>query len=817
LNQTPKTEKQGLSKRYQPQLVEKRWQNYWLRSEVYENAYQFNKNDVRHPSFVIDTPPPFTSGELHIGHAYWNIINDTIARYKRLRGFNVLFPQGWDCQGLPTELKVQKQWSVSRENRSFFRQKCVEWTEQMIRKMKATMIKMGYRPDWEQFEYRTIDSSYQRNVQLTLLQFYERDLIYRDAFPIHWCPNCETALAQAELGYVEAAGTLFHIKFPMKQGSLELATTRPELLAACQAVAVHPEDERYIQLIGSTINVPLFHRDVPVLSDPDVDPNFGTGVVMICTFGDEQDVKWQQKYDLPVAKIVDEQGQMINSGKYDGLKISSAQKEIVNDLIEAGQLSQKEEITHNVLCHTERADCMSPVEFLIKTQFFIKIKPYKKKVIEICQNMVWIPRYMLQRLIDWVNSIEWDWLISRQRVYGTPIPFWYCNSCDEIIPARKEQLPVTPEEVDPPIKQCPKCNSAEIQPSFDVCDCWVDSSITPLIITGYFNDKDLFNLLYPTSIRQQGHDIIRTWLFYTVLRCLLLTDKTPFEEVLINGHILGPDGHKMSKSKGNVVSPETKLDEFGADSLRQTLLSLTVGSDFSFNWEGVKYSKSFLQKYWSVARFAFQFIRDSDPVDVNVKHLTILDQWILSKLVDTIEQVKIALDHYQFHQAIDAIHNFLWHDFCDHYIEAVKYRLYNKPDEKHYQAALYTLYMVLWNITIILSPICPHITEEIYSRCFKTSGISVHTEQWPCIKDIPVNEDAKTNGELIIQLLADVRSRKARLGVPLNATLAKVVIAAPRKTISTLKKVETDFKNILHIEEITYELHPEPIVKSVKA
>jgi valyl-tRNA synthetase len=771
------------------------------------NAYRFDKDDVHRPTFIIDTPPPFTSGELHIGHAYWNIINDTIARYKRLRGFNVLFPQGWDCQGLPTELKVQKRWLVPKENRALFRQKCIEWTEQMI--------KMGYRPDWEQYEYRTIDSSYRRNVQLTLIKFYENNLIYRDAFPVHWCPNCETALAQAELGYVETPGTLFYIKFSVKQGTLELATTRPELLSACQAVAVHPEDERYLRLIGSTIDVPLFHRKVPIISDPDVDQSFGTGVVMVCTFGDEQDIKWQQKYNLPISKIVDEQGRVLNSGKYDGLKISKARKEVVSDLMATGQLSKKEKISHNVLCHTERADCMTPIEFLIKNQFFIKIKPYKQKVIETCQNMEWIPHFMLQRLVDWVNSIEWDWLISRQRVYGTPLPFWYCNSCDEIIPAIEEQLPVTPEEADPPLTHCPKCNSTEITPSLDVCDCWVDSSITPLIISGYFNDRSLFKLLYPASIRQQGHDIIRTWLFYTVLRCLLLTDQAPFEGVLVNGHILGPDGHKMSKSKGNVVSPETKLDEFGADSLRQGLLSLTVGSDFPFNWEGVKYNKSFLQKYWSVARFAFQFINNYDPAAEDPKHLTILDRWILSKLVDTITKVEMALEDFQFHQAIATIHNFLWHDFCDHFIEAVKYRLYNKPDEKNYQAAVYTLFTVLWNITIILSPICPHITEELYSQCFNTAEISVHAEQWPRVEHIPFNEEVKNKGDFIVQLLADVRSRKSRLGIPLNVMLTKVILAAPKNKISILKEVEREFKNILHIEEITYEQHIEPIVKNV--
>ncbi|MDQ1279109.1 MAG: valyl-tRNA synthetase, partial [Thermoproteota archaeon] len=404
-------EEKTLPKQYKPQTVESHWQSFWLERNVYESTYRFDKNDKKKPVFVIDTPPPFTSGELHIGHAYWNIINDTLARYKRMRGYNVLLPQGWDCQGLPTELKVQKKWRIPKENRDLFREKCVEWTLQMIESMKKTMIKLGYRPDWEQFEYRTMDSSYWRNVQQTLLDFHEKDLIYRNAFPVHWCPNCETALAQAELGYVDQQGSLYYIRFSYNGGYIEIATTRPELLSACQALAVHPEDERYKHMIGKRAETPLFNKAVPILADPQVDKEFGTGIVMICTFGDEQDIKWQQKYDLPIIEAIDERGRLINSGKYTRLKIIEARKAVVSDLKETGLISKEEEISHKVLCHTERSDCMTPVEFLVKTQFFIKIRPFKEEVKEACKRMTWLPEYMLQRLIDWVNSIEWDWLI----------------------------------------------------------------------------------------------------------------------------------------------------------------------------------------------------------------------------------------------------------------------------------------------------------------------------------------------------------------------------------------------------------------------
>ena len=793
----------NLPKLYKPREVEAKWQSYWLGFEAYNAAYRFVKEDASRPTFVIDTPPPFTSGELHVGHAYWNIINDTLARYKRLRGYNVLLPQGWDCQGLPTELKVQNVWGIPKENRVLFRQKCIEWTHQMIANMRETMIKMGYRPDWEQYEYRTMDSQYCRNVQLTLLKFHEKGLVYRDAFPVHWCPNCETALAQAELGYVEEEGTLFYVKFPMKEGYLELATTRPELLPACQALAVHPEDKRYAQLVGKTGKVPLFDREVPILADVAVDVAFGTGVVMICTFGDEQDIKWQQKYGLPIAKVVDECGRIINSSKYDGLKTSEAREAIVADLASADLISKKERILHKVLCHTERSDCMTPIEFLVKTQFFVKTKPFKDDVADACRGMRWVPEYMLQRLIDWVNSIEWDWLISRQRIYGTPIPFWYCDACGQIIPAKEEQLPVTPETTKPPVEKCPSCGSARIEPSLDICDVWVDSSITPLIISGYFEDEELFRRTYPTAIRQQGHDIIRTWLFYTTLRCLLLTGVAPFREVLVNGHILGPDGHKMSKSKGNVISPEERLEEFGADALRQALLSLTIGSDFPFSWEAVKYSKGFLQKLWSVSRFAHQFIRDYEPSDEDAKHLTVLDRWILAKFAGTVIQAAEAFDDYEFHVALDAMQNFLWHDFCDQYVEAVKHRLYDRLSDESFRAAQYTLYTVLWNVNLALSPICPHITEEIYHALFKSPLPTVHAERWPCLDNIPIDEKAREKGDDIVEVIANLRNEKAKLGIPLNAGLEKATITAPSRKISALREVEEDFKRVLHIKELS--------------
>jgi len=794
-----------LPKLYHPKDVEGKWQAYWQKPEVYAAAYRFDKQGSTRPVYSIDTPPPFTNGEVHMGHAYWVVINDTVARYKRMRGYNVLLPQGWDCQGLPTELKVQNLWRVPRDDRELFRRKCVEWTEQMIKSMKSSMIKLGYRPDWEQLEYRTMDPGYWRRVQETLLTLYEQGTIYRGQFPVHWCPSCETALAQAEVGYIDAKGALYYFSFTYPKGSLEVATTRPELLGACQALAVNPADSRYSGAVGLRARLPLYDREVPVISDPQVDIQFGTGVVMVCTFGDEQDIKWQQKYGLPITRLLDEKGHLVNSGKYDGLNVKAARKAIVADLAATGSLTKQEEMVHKVLVHIERSDCQAPVEFLVKTQFFIKSMLYKEDVIAACREMKWLPEYMLQRLIDWVNSISWDWLISRQRIYGTPVPFWYCDDCNTMIPPKRGDLPVIPENVNPPVDHCPKCNSKNIRPSLDVCDCWVDSSITPLVNSGFFEDKIRHAHDYPISMRQQGHDIIRTWLFYTTLRCLLLTGKTPFRDALINGHILGPDGTKMSKSKGNVVSPEKGLEEFGADSMRQVLLSFTLGSDFPFKWESVRYCKGFLQKYWSSSRFAAPFLQGYTPSPDDVRILKTLDLWILTRLAETVQAVTKNMDAYQFHLAIEALQSFFWHSFCDQYLEAVKHRLYSPKDALDTQAVKYTLYAVLFYSTLLLSPFSPHITEEVYHTVLPASLLTVHASKWPDISAIPVNEDAKKKGDILIEVISLVRNEKSKKGIALSAELENVTVAGELETLDTAREAEEQIRSILRIKKLAFQ------------
>jgi len=460
---------------------------------------------------------------------------------------------------------------------------------------------------------------------------------------------------------------------------------------------------------------------------------------------------------------------------------------------------------------------MTPIEFLVRRQWFIKSMDFKNLVFEKCREMKWVPEYMTQRLADWVNSIEWDWVISRERVFGTPIPFWYCTNCGHIICPNEDQLPVDPRKDPPPVDKCPVCSSRNLDGVKYVCDCWVDSSITPLIITGYFSNREVFEKIYPTTIRQQGHDIIRTWLYYTVLRCLLETGEKPFQEVLINGHILGPDGLKMSKSRGNVVMPEEGLTKYGADAMRQALLSLTVGSDFPFKWEVVRHGKGFLQKIWSSARFIRFFLKDLNLEEVNIKDLSILDKWILAKLKKTLCEVTEAYDNYQFHIAVEKLQRFYWLDFCDQYIEGVKYRLYMN-DEDNRKAALYVLKKVLWVFIRMLAPICPHIAEEIYHLLFRKNGlISIHIAEWPKVEEIPeVDEEAEQIGDLLTKAISAIRAEKVRRRIALSKEVKEAVLRGPKRLVEVVTRFEKEIKKILHVTSLRVEEGEGEVIVEIK-
>ncbi|NJE42118.1 valine--tRNA ligase [Thermococcus sp. GR6] len=786
-----------LPKTYNPQEIEPKWQKFWLDEKIYK--YEL---DEKRPSYAIDTPPPFTSGTLHLGHVLSHTWIDIVARYKRMTGYNVLFPQGFDNHGLPTELKVEKEFGISKDQPEKFLQKCVEWTWQAIEAMRNQFIRIGYSADWD-LEYHTMDDWYKATVQKSLLEFYKKGMLYRDEHPVYWCPRCRTSLAKAEVGYVEEAGFLYYIKLPLADGSgyVPIATTRPELMPACVAVFVHPDDERYKDVVGKKVKLPIFEREVPVIADEDVDPTFGTGAVYNCTYGDEQDVVWQKRYNLPVIIAINEDGTMNErAGKYAGMKTEEARKAIAEDLEKMGLLYKKEKITHRVLRHTERSSCMAPIELLPKKQWFIKVKDFTDEIVKVAEKINWYPSDMFLRLKDWAESMDWDWVISRQRVFGTPIPFWVCKN-GHVVPAREEDLPVDPRFDKPPVEKCPVCG-AELEPVTDVLDCWVDSSITPLIITKWGRDEWWFKHNFPTALRPQGTDIIRTWAFYTIFRTYVLTGEKPWDDILINGMVAGPDGRKMSKSYGNVVAPDEVIPKYGADALRLWTALAPPGEDHPFKWETVDYNYRFLQKVWNIYRFAERHLEDFDPKSAEGIELEPIDRWILSRLHRLIKFATKEMERYRFNLLTRELITFVWHEVADDYIEMIKYRLYGDDEESKLKAKA-ALYELLYNIMLLLAPFAPHITEELYQNLFKEriGAKSVHLLEWPKYDEGRIDENAEKLGELAREVISAMRRYKNSHGLALNAKLKHVAIYAT-DSYEMLKAIEKDIAGTMNIERL---------------
>lgn len=774
------------------------WQNKWQKDDVYKFI-----GDGTRPNYIIDTPPPYPTGATHMGHVLnWTYI-DIIARFKRMQGNDVLFPQGWDCHGLPTEVKVEEIHGIKKGDvpREEFRQMCVDLTGKNIKQMKAQMISMGFSQDWSR-EFVTMTPQYMRRTQISFLKMYEKDLIYRGIHPVNWCPRCETAIAFAEVEYHENETYLNYLEFPAEDGEkgVLIATTRPELLSACVAVVVHPEDERYKELAGKRLEVPLFGRSVEVITDAEVDPEFGTGAVMICTFGDKTDVLWVNKYDLDIIEAIDEQGIMQEvSGEYCGLNIKECKEKIIHDLKDKGFLKKQENVDQNVgLCWR----CKTPIEILVKNQWFVAVKKLIEDIKETTDQIKWTPEYMETRLLNWTGSMDWDWCISRQRIFATPVPVWYCSKCGKVHIATEDMLPVDPTQ-DKPEEIC-ECGNGEFIGETDVLDTWMDSSISPLSITGWPDES--FKNYYPTALRPQGHDIIRTWAFYTILRCKALTGERPFDEIVVNGMVFGEDGHKMSKSRGNVISTEAILEDYGADALRLWAANSVPGSDVPFAWKDVKYGYKFIRKFWNAFRFINMHIegfKASMSQEEIHENLNPMDKWILSKLNKIVADVTESVESYNFASAVNKIQAFVWHDFCDEYIEAVKYRLYGDSEDlkKSKEAAQYTLKTAILTSLKLLAPLTPHFVDEIY-QFMEDEEISIHKTSWPEFKANLVDESSEEIGEIGVELIGEIRRFKSSKKMPLNAPI-KILNIYANGTLG--KKVEVlieDIKGTMRVENL---------------
>ena len=760
--------------------IEEKWQRKWEEMGI----YRFDWNDIKRPVFTIDTPPPYPSGDFHMGNALNHTYFDIVARYKRMRGYNVLFPQGFDCHGLPTEVETEEHYKIKKTDLTpeEFVKLCNQFVDKYIDIMRTAIKRLGCSIDWTT-EYQTRNPDYWRRTQLSFIQLYKKGYIYQGTHPINWCPRCETAIADAEVEHKPKQGTLHTIRFPLQDSSeyIKIATTRPELLSSCVAIAIHPDDERYQHLVGRKAKVPTTDRTVKIITDELVDPQFGTGIVMICTYGDKADVKAVKTRHLPVIMSIDEKGKMTDkAGKYIGMTIEEAKKAILTDLKKQNLIEKTDPLQQEIgtcwRCHTS-------IEILETKQWFMKTLKLTPQVEETANRIRWYPDYMKARLLDWARSLDWDWVISRQRIFATPIPIWHCRNCGEILLAEEDWPPIDPRTEPPKTSKCPKCGSNEFIPERDVLDTWFDSSITCAVHAGWPDKKD-WQRRFPADIHPSGTDIIRTWAYYLMVRHLALFNQTPYKSCLINGMVLGTDGRMMHKSLGNYVATPEVFNKYGADASRQwAAAGGTTGSDIPFRWPDIEYSWRFLIKLWNAARFASHHLREHLLNDKT--ELALLDRWLLSKLERATVEATAALDTCQFNTALEEIRNFTWHQFCDQYIEAIKYRLYN-PDtygEEKREAAQHTLSVAIHRILQLLAPIIPHLTEEIYQHMYKDDmkHKSVHTTPWPEPEVEKIDEEAEKYGDLIIATIGEIRRDKAEKSKPLNAPIKKLTIYAGSK------------------------------------
>lgn len=760
---------------YKIQERENFWQEFWEK----EGIYRFNPKSKK-PVFSIDTPPPYISAEhLHIGHVMSYSQADFIARFKRMSGFEVFYPMGFDDNGLPTERFVEKKYKVdkSKISRQELIKLCLKETEIGIEKYKNLWRMVGISVDWTK-TYSTIGKLCQKISQWSFIDLYKKGKVIQKEEPIYWCPNCQTAVSQADLEDKEEKSSLHYVKFKTQDNQgLVVATTRPEFLPACLALFFHPKDKRYIKLKNKKAIVPLFGYSVPIMASRKVKMDFGTGIEMVCSFGDSHDVEMVKEYQLPSLIVIDKKGRLNQmAGEFAGLKILQARQAIIEKLKEKKLLVKEEPIIHWINSH-ER--CSTPIEFLKTKQWFIKILEIKKELLKQAKKMEWFPKKAKRIYFTWVKNLKWDWCISRQRYYGVSFPLWYCKNCQEVILSKMKELPVEPLRQKPSLKQCPKCKGKEFIPEKDVMDTWMTSSLTPLIISKLVKEKKIQEKLFPSTLRPQAFEIIRTWLFYSVLKALYHFKKIPFFQIMISGHGLDPQGRKISKRLGNYIPPENILKKYGADALRYWATSASLGENLRYNEKEIKRGKRTVIKLWNASHFCFSHFSGKNYSSLTTKNLEMEDRWILTRLQKTIEEVTKNLENYEPAKARRTLEEFFWKDFCDQYLEFVKPRLYcQKPDN----GAKKALYRSLLDIIKMYSPFLPFLAEEIFHLYFIKfeKGKSVHLLRWPKANSkIKINSDELAEFNRVLKIISEIRKYKATCHLSQGAELEEFKAKGP--------------------------------------
>jgi len=701
-------------------------ENIILQKWASNAIYKFSIDESR-KAFVIDTPPPYPSGRpWHIGAAAHYSQIDMIARTSRMMGYNVLFPIGIDRNGLPVEIYTEKKYKIvmRKTDREKFLELCAHALDDLEDEMIQIMKTLGISGNFEEY-YRTDSKEFRALTQSTFIYLWKQNLIYRANRPNNYCPQCATTIADAEISYETIPTRLIYIRFRIIEtgDSIVVASTRPELLFACQSIIVNPKDERYVTLIDKHALVPIFDREVKIIAHPSAKPEFGSGVVMVCSYGDENDVRIFRELGLKEIVSLDENGRTTSAaGAYANLSVNQARTKIIEELRNIGILEKEENIMHRTpICERSR----TPVEIISLEDYYVKQINYVPILKELANKITFHPDRHKQILLDWLNSIAIDWPVTRRRFYGTEVPIWYCNNC------KYPNLPAEggyyrPWKEKPPFEKCSSCGCTEFIGEDRTFDTWLDSSITPLFITKYKNNSQFYNYTYPTTIRPQGKDIIRTWLYYTMLRCFQLTSRLPWSDAWIMGYGLDEKGEKMSKSKGNVIDPLPLIRKYGADVFRfWAAAESNLGYDFRCSEQRITTAKNFLSKIWNIGRFLSSF----DVILEMPATLAASDRWIIGELSQLIDKCKEGYSNFNFFIPANGIREFTWNVFAAHYIEMIKGRIYDTADQSMQRSAIFTSQKCFSTILVLLAPICPFITEELWTKIY--SAESIHLQQMP--------------------------------------------------------------------------------------
>lgn len=790
-----------MDKKYDFQKTEKDLEQFWAEQEIYRY-----ENGKERKIFSIDTPPPTVSGKLHIGHVFSYTQAEMIARFKRMQGYDVFYPFGFDDNGLPTERLVEKDEGI-RANmlpRSAFRAKCLHTTAKYEADFRNLWKRLGFSVDWN-LQYQTISDLSQKISQRSFIDLAKNGKAYMREAPVLWCTECQTSIAQAELETKECETTFNYLNFETSIGNLLIATTRPELLAGCVSIFVHPDDAGMQAYIGKTARVPLYDFDIPILSDDTVSMDKGTGAVMCATYGDSTDIEWCQKHKLPYKKVILPDGTIDRDvALVGGMEVAKARAHIIELLRGSGYLVKQETIWHMIAIH-ER--CGTDVELLPSKQWYIDVLTDKERYLAAADEINWHPAHMKKRYQIWVENLKWDWCISRQRYFGVPFPVWYCKDCGKPVFAQEDQLPVNPME-SRPLSAC-TCGCNEFLPEKAVFDTWATSSVTTLINARYQEKDDISDQILPMGMRCQAHEIIRTWAFYSIVKSLYHTGKIPWKDIMISGFVLAKPGEKISKSKDNGAgSPMALIERHSADAIRYWAANSKLGTDTFFSEDELKLSKRFIQKLYNAAKFAILQLDDfKKPQIYDESALMPVDRWILQRVNETTIKAAALLEDYEIGQARHEIDDLFWKDFCDYYIEIAKERLYQP--EKHGQqqrysgqtAVYYSLLGILKLYAIYTPYVTEHIYQEFYRKCEYEKEISLHRTLWETRKTEPVYIEF---GGHLKNVIADVRREKSEKQMSMKDAIPELIITCPKKFRDFYRKSEKDIQACTRAERIVF-------------